>query len=190
MSGLLAFRCLNCQERLEWHKIEFTRPDTYPDWRLEISCGCGQWSAADFPWIHAKARAAHDEQVGVELETQRRNVLDAALTKGGNLYFETLLQALPSPKPGDGQGREGNGATPMKVNEAKLCLDCDEVFFNPRNCPACKSTYYANMTYFIPPLKEDRCELIDASNVKIIKDPWWWHIPVIGKYFRPFDIAF
>lgn len=187
MNGSLAFRCLKCHERIAWRKVDVVRPDGYPDWRLEVTCSCGEYTRLDHPWLHARARAAYDEQVGVELETQRRNILDAALTKSGNLYLETLLQTQPSPAAGDGQGQEGDVS---KVTEAKLCLDCDEVFFKGLKCPACKSTYYADITHFIPSLKEERIELIDAANVKILKDPWWWRLPVIGKYFRPFDIAF
>lgn len=110
MNGTLIYRCLACHERITWRKVDFTRPDTYPDWRIEVSCKCGERSPGEYPWLHARARDAHDAQVGVELETKRRNVLDAALTKGGNIYFETLLQALPSPGQGGGLGRKGRGA--------------------------------------------------------------------------------
>lgn len=78
----------------------------------------------------------------------------------------------------------------MKLDKAKLCYDCDEVFFHGHKCPACSSTFYADMTVFVPSLKDDRVELVEAASVKVIKDPWWWRLPIIGKYFRPFDIAF
>lgn len=78
----------------------------------------------------------------------------------------------------------------MKVKHAKLCLDCDELFSKGRKCPACGCEYYQNLSLWVPPLKAERDELIDAATVEVFHEPWWWHVPLVGRWFRPFDIAF
>jgi hypothetical protein len=95
LHGPLNIYCLECHQFVSWQKSQFYLDDFYPDWRLDISCGCGP---TDDPEIAAMAREAYDLQLDVELATQQQNSLDAALTKGGNLYFETLCQtANPLP---------------------------------------------------------------------------------------------
>lgn len=80
----------------------------------------------------------------------------------------------------------------MKLTDVKFCLECDEVFTKARGrkCPACSSTAIAEAGYFVPSRMEEREELIEATKVKVIADPWWWSLPLIGRYFRPFTIAF
>lgn len=104
MTGTLHVFCSRCFEALEWRKVEFTRGDSYPDWCLQVFCGCGLWIERDHPDLYREARDAYDAALCVELETMRRNLLDAALGKSGNLYFETLSDSLPSSTPEDGQG--------------------------------------------------------------------------------------
>lgn len=86
MNGTLDIFCLDCHRFVEWRKVEFYR-DRYFNWRIEVSCGCG---VLDDPELHEIARAEHDLQVDVELETLYRNALDAALSRSGNLYFDIL----------------------------------------------------------------------------------------------------
>jgi hypothetical protein len=78
----------------------------------------------------------------------------------------------------------------VKLSAAKVCLECDEVFSKGQKCPACSSTAYSALNIFVPSAIEEREELIEATKIAVIRDPWWWHLPVIGKYFRPFDIAY
>jgi hypothetical protein len=92
MTGTLNLYCLDCHQFVTWQKVEFVRADGYPDWRLEVSCGCGPQGDAE---LLAMAREAYDQALGVELETQRQNLLDAALGRSGNLYFETLAGMGP-----------------------------------------------------------------------------------------------
>lgn len=104
MKGNLSVRCQRCLRRLQWRKVDFTRPDSYHDWRLEVHCWCGIWDKAQELLVYQMARKAYDAALGVELETQRRKILDAALGRSGNLYFETLVNALPPHSREEGSG--------------------------------------------------------------------------------------
>jgi hypothetical protein len=57
----------------------------------------------------------------------------------------------------------------MELIAPKFCLECDEA---------------------VSPSAEGREELIEAAAVRVIKEPWWWRLPLIGKHFRPIDIAY
>ena len=109
MTGKLKIHCSHCRQPIEWRKVDFTRPDSYPDWRLEVFCKCGPWNEQDYKFLHRLARESYDAALGVELETERRNLLDAALGRSGNLYLETLLKDLPPSHAGAGQDQEVKG---------------------------------------------------------------------------------
>ena len=76
MKGVLSLYCLECHQFVSWQKSQFYLDNFYPDWRLDVSCGCG---SIDDPEIAAMAREAYDLQLDVELATQQQNSLDAAL---------------------------------------------------------------------------------------------------------------
>ena len=94
MKGCLNFSCLECHSFIEWRKVPISRPDGWFDWRLDVSCGCGEVTDES---VLAIARADYDEALGAELENQHRNYLNSMLGRSGNLYFETLVNALPFP---------------------------------------------------------------------------------------------
>lgn len=50
----------------------------------------------------------------------------------------------------------------MKLQEAKLCLNCDEIYTGPV-CPKCATPHYAFVSTWIPPIK-------DNANVKMLLD--------------------
>lgn len=87
MNGTLNLYCLDCGRFVEWRKLMIYREDAYTDWRLAVWCGCGDVTDER---IMAQARAAYDEAIGAELDNSHQNYFDAALTRSGNLYFETL----------------------------------------------------------------------------------------------------
>jgi hypothetical protein len=101
MNGVLDIYCLDCHGFVEWRKVALHRQDGYSDWRIEVFCGCG--SMAD-ERIAARARAAYDERLGVELETQHQNYFNSVLGLSGNLYFETLAASSPAVPPSAGDG--------------------------------------------------------------------------------------
>jgi len=94
MNGTLNIYCLECHQFVSWEKSQFYLDDCYPDWRLDVFCNCGM---IDDPEILAIAREAYDLQLDAEIFNEQQNSLDAALTKGGNLYFETLARPCPLP---------------------------------------------------------------------------------------------
>lgn len=59
--GTLDLYCLECHQFITWRKEHTIRNDGYYDWRIVVTCGCGE--LAD-PKVMAKARAAFDMEVG------------------------------------------------------------------------------------------------------------------------------
>jgi hypothetical protein len=87
LHGKLNRGCQRCYQVFEWKKSKFYLDDFYPDWRIDVFCKCG---LNDDPEVAQIAREAYDDQLYADIETQQQNALDAALTRSGNLFFETL----------------------------------------------------------------------------------------------------
>lgn len=75
----------------------------------------------------------------------------------------------------------------MKVNNAKICLDCDGVYSDGNKCPCCGSEVFHYLSLWVPAIRKDRVEIAAAKEVKV---PWFRRLPWIGKFFRPVEIAF
>jgi hypothetical protein len=56
----------------------------------------------------------------------------------------------------------------MKVNQALLCLSCDELFIG-NECPICLSIYYFPLRKWLPPLHSFK-EIQEAKNAKKTSD--------------------
>lgn len=87
MNGTLDLFCLDCHDFVQWRKVMIYRQDGHADWRLEVFCGCGE---ARDERILAAARADYDDALGTELDNSHQDYFNSALTRSGNLYFETL----------------------------------------------------------------------------------------------------
>lgn len=59
----------------------------------------------------------------------------------------------------------------MKVNEARICLDCDEIYSGPGLCPGCGHMYSYYLVKWIKPLHPPTGPPRVIPNMAIEKPP-------------------
>ena len=90
--GTLDLYCLDCHRLLGWRKRQTPREDGYPDWCIEVFCGCGRIRD---PELLALARAAYDVTVADAIYAGQEAAMEHVLGPKLHAAFNRIPQERP-----------------------------------------------------------------------------------------------